>query len=111
MNSIDKKQLDTHINFAWELQDNWFSKKAVEAAKAIISEASTLVIIGYSFPVFNRDIDKYIFEDNRLEKIYIQDLAVSIEGIKSRVIKTIDVDPEIIELETSVDQFLIPFEL
>jgi len=110
-NSANKETLATHLNFAWELQENWFSTKAVEAAKAIISEASTLVIIGYSFPVFNRDIDKLIFENNRLSKIYIQDLPECIEGIKSRVIKTIDVDPEIIELETSVDQFLIPFEV
>lgn len=110
-NSFDKKLLDTQINFAWELEDNWLSKKAVEAAKTIITKASTLVIIGYSFPVFNRDIDKYIFEGNKLEKIYIQDLPGSIEGIRSRVIKTTGVDTRLIELETSVDQFLIPFEL
>ncbi len=115
--AIDSPKVDeyvdygSNINFAWELQKNWFSKQTVETAKEIISKSSTLVIIGYSFPVFNRDIDKYIFEDNKLEKIYIQDLTENIEGVRSRASKIMDIEYEFFELETSVDQFLIPFEL
>jgi hypothetical protein len=65
------------LNFAWEkdiiLKDRIF-ERAIEIAK----ETRTLVIIGYSFPIFNRKIDSLIFktmiESNNLKKIYYQSL-------------------------------------
>lgn len=62
------------ISFAWE---NAVFDKRIEIAKSIVKETDYLVIIGYSFPFFNRDIDKEIFEtlkeSNKLKKIYYQD--------------------------------------
>lgn len=62
------------ISFAWE---NAIFEKRIEIAKSIVDETDYLVIIGYSFPFFNRYIDKEIFEtlkeSNKLKKIYYQD--------------------------------------
>ncbi len=62
------------ISFAWE---NAIFDKRIEIAKSIVKETDYLVVIGYSFPFFNREIDKEIFdtliEGNKLKKIYYQD--------------------------------------
>ena len=40
-----------------------------------VKDAQIMVVIGYSFPFFNRPIDRLIFRKmDKLEKIYIQDL-------------------------------------
>ncbi|MBU0487819.1 MAG: hypothetical protein KKD31_07685 [Bacteroidetes bacterium] len=61
------------LSFAWESANS----DTVKIAKEIIEETEILVIIGYSFPFFNRAIDKQIFEtlmaSGKLRKIYYQD--------------------------------------
>jgi hypothetical protein len=56
------------ISFAWEKGD--LAAKITERIK----ETTTLVVIGYSLPYFNRDIDRVLFEimAPTLEKIFIQ---------------------------------------
>jgi len=62
------------ITFAWE---STLIHKRIDIAKTIVKETDYLVIIGYSFPFFNRDIDKEVFESlkesAKLKKIYYQD--------------------------------------
>lgn len=99
------------VNFAWELEENWISKNAVTRAKDIITESDILVVIGYSFPVFNRDIDRTIFGDNSLSKVYIQDTEKNILGVQSRAKMIMNLRDTEFELDTNLDQFLIPFEL
>ena len=68
------------LNFAWEHDVNFRGKfqghsKNFEAAGLIASETDILVVIGYSFPIFNREIDSNLFAQMaRLEKVYIQDI-------------------------------------
>lgn len=61
----------TDLLFAWE------KNKFDEISKLLydkISDAEVLVIIGYTFPFFNREIDREVFSHMpNLERIYVQD--------------------------------------
>jgi hypothetical protein len=99
------------LSFAWE---NWdeSSEEFLKKTESAVAKSEALVIIGYSFPFFNRPIDKRMINamDNSLEKIYIQDmfpdnvhanlLSVLPEGFKFEIIKP-----------PSYDQFFLPPEL
>ncbi|MGV3460092.1 MAG: hypothetical protein ACO1N9_06525 [Flavobacterium sp.] len=64
---------DQYIKYAWEHQLN---SKMYSSISDIMSQTDILVIIGYSFPPFNRKIDQYLFSKldvNRLTKIIYQD--------------------------------------
>lgn len=73
--SIGHKEItfNGHINFAWE--DTPLAKATREQAKKIFRETDILVIIGYSFPPFNKEIDSMLFNElgNRKTTIYYQD--------------------------------------
>ena len=61
----------TDLLFAWE------KEKFDEMSKMLydkISDAEVLVVIGYTFPFFNREIDREIFSNMpNLGRIYVQD--------------------------------------
>lgn len=63
-----------YLNFAWEKDKNTISEAAVEFAKKIMSETEIVVIIGYSFPNFNRTVDREVFKAGakNIKKIYYQ---------------------------------------
>jgi N utilization substance protein B len=65
------------ITFAWEKESEAKSylKQTIEAIKEVCNDTEYLVVIGYSFPFYNREIDKLIFETitPTLKKIYFQD--------------------------------------
>lgn len=65
-------QFCSHLSFAWEASDK--SNQLMEAIKQTTLDTETIVVIGYSFPYFNREIDRAIFaEMPNLKTIYIQD--------------------------------------
>ena len=58
------KQIENNFNlltFAWESQNHQRFSNSLELSKEIIKGSEILVVIGYSFPFFNREIDKEIF--------------------------------------------------
>lgn len=80
---------------------------------SMIHETDILVIIGYSFPYFNRLIDKTIFEalksGGRLSKIYFQDPERNGDFLYSQF--AIDIERVDIEHIDKVDNYYIPYEL
>lgn len=76
----------TDLLFAWEKQE---FDKISDVLYDNIGDAEVLVIIGYTFPFFNKDIDREIFSKmSRLQKIYIQDpnagkVKVSLKSVLS----------------------------
>lgn len=108
--SDERTEYDTGMRFAWEKND--LSKSAVLYAQRKISEAEIIVIIGYSFPYFNRKIDRLLFERvgtlGPLPKIYIQCAESDIKSVMNRF-KGINGTIAIPFVE--LDQFLIPNEL
>jgi hypothetical protein len=108
-------EIKPFLNFAWERSDLQTSQKAFGFAKNLIKNAQILVIIGYSFPVFNREYDKQLFSESAFRKIYIQACKKDLNGIEQRVQGILKKgggrrEPEIIQNDDT-KQFFIPFEL
>lgn len=92
------------ISFAWDgNKDDYFTK-----IRDSISQTEILVIIGYSFPVFNRRIDKMLFDMMPTTKMYLQAQEEDLSDITERL-KIIRNIPTIRIKGTS--QFVFPPEL
>lgn len=53
-------EMESLFTFAWEKPES--INRRVEIAQKMIEKTSILVIVGYSFPFFNRKIDKALFD-------------------------------------------------
>ena len=105
---------NNRISFAWERMNDQY----IQRINDCISDAKVLVIIGYSFPFFNREVDRVIFEKMpSLEKIYIQDpnastVKMSLQPVLSSVQVSVNhLDRNIVTLEADPKQFFMPPEL
>ena len=100
-------KINDHINYAWE--SNSLSNYTREQAIKRFCQTDILVIIGYSFPPFNKEIDRLLFEQlkGRKTKIYFQDPNASEDLLK---IYTKDLDTEIHLIRDMKDQFFLPHE-
>ena len=101
------------LNFAWEYEK---TLEYIELLDNTISGAEILVVIGYTFPFFNREVDTFLFKFlwKHLRNIYIQDPNAS--NIKESILNIIHraggiVDENSIMLKKDVDQFFLPPEL
>ena len=96
------------LSFAWEESEEWFTARV----KKSVDMASVLVVIGYSFPFFNRRIDRMIFESMpMLKRIYVQDTKP--DGVVESVnnfYKSDALKPQIIPIRNT-QQFYLPPEL
>lgn len=95
------------INYAWE--NTHVTQSVRSQAKNETFDTKYLVVIGYSFPTFNREVDRDILQGmTNLKKVYIQTPEKDIQGVVQRF-KAIrpDIEPERI---TATDEFFIPFE-
>ena len=81
----EKHQVYKFFNFAWETKEEKTvdHEKLIEAAAKIMEDTDILIIVGYSFPYFNSEIDKRLFANCNPKEIIIQDLEP--EQIKDRV--------------------------
>ena len=101
---------DTQINidFAWYKDLETLSKIC-----ELHSETQILTVIGYSFPFFNREVDRKIIRSmEKLQKIYIQDKFP--DNIATRFLSILPdykkKGIEIIPINT-IDEFFLPPEL
>ncbi len=97
------------FSFAWE--ENSITNETRKIAKEILNETNILVIIGYSFPSFNRTIDRQLFENiESIEKIYYQ---APINEINELIMRLEGVNPRLRELTIGIEnlaKFHIPNE-
>lgn len=105
-----RDDVSTLLSFAWEREIA--GATTLENAKIAASNATTLVIIGYSFPLFNRSIDKIISDQMpSLSKVYIQAPEEHAKGIKERFLALRNNPASVhVSLHTNTEQFLIPYE-
>jgi hypothetical protein len=76
--SVYSPAIENCLSFAWEKS---FNSKTLSTAFRLIRKTDILIVIGYSFPFFNREIDRKLFEAMvDLKTIYVQD-KYSPEGI------------------------------
>lgn len=106
---INSKDLHSQLHFAWE--GNNHHKSLEFFIDQMIIDTTILVIIGYSFPFFNRKVDGEIFKilkrSSRLKKIYYQDPKLTGQQLKSQFDLPEDFD---IKHISDVNNFHIPFE-
>ena len=98
------------ILFSWEKDPIPQEVRETCAKDLMLSEY--LVIIGYSFPTFNRETDKFILNKmENLKTIFIQSPEETIDSVEVRLKSLLgsyeDID---IRKVTSLDEFYIPFE-
>lgn len=68
------------LKFAWERDEQ--GTAAINYASSIISQTHILVVIGYSFPDFNRPIDQKVFSQNHIEEVFVQMPEEDFETVK-----------------------------
>lgn len=101
-----KKMNYNSIKYAWEA-----TSKSIEKAKKVLSETNILIIIGYSFPPFNRKIDSELIESfntsRKFKKVVYQDPQANEDIVKVLFsgIKNVEI------LNKELNQFHIPQEL
>lgn len=109
---------ESRMSFAWEKpEEDSIYKLRISGS---IRNTDILVVIGYSFPFFNRKTDKFILNSMRnLKKVYVQDpnnaedIIEKIKGFFPNSNKNFAIsDPKSIEFIPQIfkDQFFIPIE-
>jgi hypothetical protein len=94
------------INFAWESQPEILFRNI----GSLLGEATIVILIGYSFPFFNREIDQEIL--NRMtsvRKMYIQLPEANHSEIEERMLALRPDLPQRTYLK-DISQFYIPFD-
>lgn len=95
------------LSYAWERNGDFITKVSER-----VKDTTSLVVIGYSFPYVNREIDRAIIQNmEHLERVYIQDpfaneIKESVEAVLSDKMSQVD-----IITKTNTKQFFIPNEL
>jgi hypothetical protein len=103
------KKYPLSLSFAWEKIR--FEDDVIKDTISNINDTQVLVIIGYSFPYYNREIDRKIIGSmTNLEKVYIQDLGPKTIKERFNAIRE-DIDDSKFILSEDKDLFLIPNEL
>lgn len=99
--------LRTTLSYAWEPINNDFFRQQIFQR---VFNTETLIVIGYSFPYVNNDIDSYILANMPgLRTVYIQDPNYA--DVKERIETMIPKKPVTVEYEPKNDkQFFIPKE-
>lgn len=86
-NIIDRIK-ESLISYAWE-DENLAITDCRDYAIHSVAGSRVLVVVGYSFPTFNREVDKKIlgkfFYNNPAPKIYVQAAASNVESIITRI--------------------------
>ena len=98
------------LSFAWENMMNDFEERIIKC----VEEAEILVVIGYSFPFFNRSVDKLLFDNMpKLKKIYLQDKDPNKieESVNNLLTASHRANKTIIEKKYQTEQFYLPPEL
>ncbi len=109
LNYLQPKKYFPSISFAWENQAEDHS--IVNLAMNGIKETNVLVIIGYSFPFFNRSVDRTLINSmTQLEHVYIQSKETA--NIKDRMSSVMGSDQNpVYHLIDDVEQFYSPPQL
>lgn len=106
--TIKFPSMKPELSFAWE------EKNRTDYMDAVINEikdTNVVVVIGYSFPYFNRAIDRKIFNSMvKLEKVYFQSDKPEIPHSRFSSVRN-DLPPDKLIQFSEVEQFLIPGEM
>lgn len=99
------------LSFAWESFSYDYQVDIVNHALSMTDDTNILIVIGYSFPYFNREIDRKIIGNMKnLKKVYFQ--APDAEMLKERFLSIrSDIPDSMLQIRYDIGQFLLPNEL
>ena len=99
----------SHLSFAWEKSEK--QNQLMEEIRKTTADTETVVVIGYSFPFFNREIDRQLLSNMRnLKRIYIQ--CPNPMSVESSLRATLPENNKIIiEHISDCSQFYLPRDL
>jgi hypothetical protein len=109
--SYKKRQIsfENTYSFAWENSETVYLGR--EIARQILQKTNVLVIIGYSFPTFNLNVDRELMEafklksnENELKRIIYQDISANKEIIRD----SFDISESQIITREDINQFILP---
>ena len=102
-------QFKTHLSFAWEVSVN--SNNMMRSLQETTKDTEQVVVIGYSFPFFNRVTDREIFKIMpKLKKVYVQD--INPDAVIQAIHAVLPSDRKIaVEPIKACGQFYLPAEL
>lgn len=107
------KKLTSTISFAWEEDKQVQKSKSniIDIAKEKVAGSDSIVIIGYSFPYFNADIDKKIFQglDHSRIRYFVQDPKPDKVVESIREITGYKSDLKVEEIDYT-EEFFIPYD-
>lgn len=117
--SVLLNDLKSQIQYAWD--PGLFQDTAVREAIDMLGDCQYLVSIGYSFPYFNRDIDRRLLETFRYnsiegKRLIVQDVKGTadsiVEKLKSQFSFLASQQKPLVNMQPyeEVDSFYIPFE-
>lgn len=96
------------LTFAWE--KSLISKYVRKQAQLVTENTEILIVIGYSFPFFNRQIDREILTSMKsLKHAYIQATPAANGVVKERFLSFLPKFSEITLID-DISQFYIPYE-
>jgi hypothetical protein len=112
--NIDNAEIINTTKYNPTIYYSWEQNKHVtllrESAISSVANTEILVVIGYSFPTFNRLVDKTIIKSmSKLRRVYIQNTLESVDGVIQRFKSISEFKGEVLAI-TSVDEFFIPYE-
>ena len=80
-----KSEFENNLKFAWEMQTD-----IITSVSNIIANTDILVVIGYTFPSFNQEVERELFRRNSsIQKVYYQIPENEYEGLLERLKGTI----------------------
>ena len=106
---IDNENYPLALSFAWEKPGN-AQTDIIPIIQKDIADTEIVVIIGYSFPFFNREIDRMIFDNLPLDRVYIQNPNPEAIIDRFSAIRGDLISSKIVAIRDK-DQFYLPPEL
>lgn len=98
---------ESTLSYAWDNMGN----DLIEAVKERVKDTEELIVVGYSYPKFNKDIDKQILEAMpHLKHVVIQDRTEkACQEIEKHIRTLIDSKNISYEYDTNVSRFHVPY--
>jgi hypothetical protein len=108
----NSKDLKSTLSFAWEPEESpGVGKSFIESVIEDIKDSIALVVVGYSFPFFNREIDRKIVGGmTQLRKVYFQSPEADSLVDRFSAIRVNMSNSDLIRVG-DVKQFFLPNEL
>ena len=103
-----RPDLEPSISYAWEPSPLYqtFQRELLES----IASTVAVVAIGYSFPFYNRAVDREILGSmTKLKKVYLQVPETDQKEFRNRILATVGREIDIVEI-SDMRQFHIPYE-